>query len=74
MEPKVIFQRLVQRDMDDVLRCYTDEAGELVADRFFQTFLQIVERTARNWRSIVRSHRSFAASEFPGFRFTSYIG
>jgi plasmid stabilization system protein ParE len=43
-ERRVIFHRLVQRDMNDVLHYYTKEAGEIVADRFFQTFLQVVER------------------------------
>lgn len=43
-ERQVIFQRLVQRDVNDILRHYAEEAGEIVADRFFGTFLQIVEQ------------------------------
>lgn len=39
MEPTLVFQHLVQRDMDEVLRYYQSEAGDLVADRFFESFL-----------------------------------
>ena len=42
MERKLIFQSNVQRDMDDILRYYTAEAGEVVADRFFGMFLEVV--------------------------------
>lgn len=48
MQPKIIFQRLVQRDMDEILRHYAEEAGEIVATRFFQTFLKVVDKTLVN--------------------------
>jgi plasmid stabilization system protein ParE len=48
MERTLVFQRLVQRDMSEILRYYHDEAGEVVADRFYQTFLQVVDRALEN--------------------------
>jgi plasmid stabilization system protein ParE len=34
--------------MREILRYYQDEASGQVADRFFQTFIQLVERAAGN--------------------------
>jgi len=48
MERALIFQRLVQRDMNEILRYYLNEAGEVVADRFYQTFLQVADQALRN--------------------------
>ena len=48
MERRLVFQRLVQRDMNEILRYYQNEAGEEVADRFYQTFLLVVERALGN--------------------------
>ncbi len=48
MQPELVFQKFVQRDMDDILRYYADEAGEIVADRFFQTFLMVVDHALFN--------------------------
>lgn len=48
MDCRVIFHRLVQRDMDGILRYYRDEASESVADRFFDTFLSTVEKAVAN--------------------------
>ena len=46
--PQIIFQRLVQRDMREILRYYQEEASGQIADRFFQTFVRFVERAAGN--------------------------
>ncbi len=48
MERRLVFQRLVQRDMNEILGYYLSEAGEIVADRFYQTFLQVVNRALEN--------------------------
>lgn len=48
MERKLVFQRLVQRDMNEILRYYQNEVGEVVADRFYHTFLQVAERALGN--------------------------
>jgi plasmid stabilization system protein ParE len=48
MEPRVVFHRLVQRDMDGILRYCIEEAGKSVADRFFGTFLALVDKAAEN--------------------------
>jgi hypothetical protein len=34
--------------MYEILRYYQDEAGEVVADRFYQTFLQVADRALGN--------------------------
>ncbi len=67
MEPKVIFQRLVQRDMDDVLRYYSGEAGEVIADRFFQTFLQVVDHARLNPGHFHLVSPHLRRADIPGF-------
>lgn len=44
MEREIIFHRLVQRDMDAILRYYREEATSSVADPFFETFLHFAEK------------------------------
>ena len=46
MEARVIFHRLVQRDMDGILQYYRGEAGEGLASRFYAAFMAIVEQAA----------------------------
>jgi plasmid stabilization system protein ParE len=42
--PKVIFHRLIRKDLDGVLSYYERESGRALADRFFETFLEVVEK------------------------------
>ena len=44
MAASVIFHKLVQRDVNGVMRYYTDEADDALADRFYQAFLRTVDR------------------------------
>jgi plasmid stabilization system protein ParE len=67
MEPQVIFQRLVQRDMDDVIRYYREEAGDVVADRFFETFLQCVDRALHSPEFYHRVSPILRRTDIPGF-------
>lgn len=48
MQPSVIFHTRVQRDMDDILRFYRSEAGEGVANRFFDSFVRTVDKSLQN--------------------------
>jgi plasmid stabilization system protein ParE len=48
MKPRVVFHRLVQRDMDGILQYYKVEASESVADRFYLAFLSLVEQALEN--------------------------
>lgn len=48
MSASVIFHKLVQRDISAVLRYYSDEAGDPLADRFYDAFLLKVERALSN--------------------------
>lgn len=67
MADKVIFHRLVQRDMDAILRYYTVEAGESLASRFYQEFLSRVESTLRTPSAIIRCMKFSAAPRFLAF-------
>lgn len=44
MQREVIFHRLVQRDMNGIRRFYSEEANPDVADRFYERFLQLVDK------------------------------
>ena len=48
MASSVIFHKLVQRDVSGVLRYYSDEADEALADRFYDAFLHTVEQALSN--------------------------
>jgi len=67
MERKLVFQRLVQRDMNEILRYYMDEAGEVVADRFYQTFLQVVDRALVNPEHFHPVSDHLRLAPIPGF-------
>ena len=44
MASEVIFHRLVQRDMNGIRRFYSEEASPEVADRFYERFLEFVDK------------------------------
>lgn len=44
MAREVIFHRLVQRDMNGIRRFYSSEASPEVADRFYEQFLELVDK------------------------------
>ena len=67
MEHKLVFQRLVQRDMNEILRYYLDEAGEVVADRFYQSFLQVVDRALQNPEHFHPVSALLRRAPIPGF-------
>lgn len=67
MEPTLVFQHLVQRDMDEVLRYYQSEAGDLVADRFFEAFLEIVDRARRSPEHFHPVSGRLRRADIPGF-------
>lgn len=53
MPREVVFHRLVQKDMDDVRKYYSQEAGEKLADQFYFRFLEFVGRAAENPRRVI---------------------
>ncbi len=67
MDSLVVFHRLVQRDMDGILRFYTEEASELVAERFFQSFLRAVEKAATHPGSFHPVSAMHRRANIPGF-------
>ena len=67
MERSLIFQRLVQRDMNEILQYYLTEAGEAVADRFYQTFLQVANHALENPEHFHRVSATLRRAPLPGF-------
>jgi hypothetical protein len=55
MDPEVVFHRLVQRDMDDILDYYKQNAPSSVANRFFDQFISTVNQVAGILDTLPRS-------------------
>lgn len=67
MEPSAVFHRLVQRDMDSVLRYYREEASDAVADRFFGTFLDTLGKAVLNPKQFHPISGGLRRANIPGF-------
>lgn len=67
MESRVIFHRLVQRDMDEILKYYKDEASISVADRFFETFLLTVDHARSEPRGFHFANSIYRRANIPDF-------
>jgi plasmid stabilization system protein ParE len=67
MDAHVIFHRLIQRDMDGILRYYREEASDSVADRFFSGFLQTVDRALSNPKGFHFANPVYRRAAIPGF-------
>jgi plasmid stabilization system protein ParE len=67
MERRVVFHRLVQRDMDGILRYYREEASVSVADRFFETFLLFIGKAGENPMGFPPASDSLRRANLPGF-------
>jgi plasmid stabilization system protein ParE len=67
MESRVVFHRLVQRDMRGILNYYSEEAPALVADRFFSAFLEVVERALQNPKRYHPISPVLRRADIPGF-------
>ena len=50
MENRAFFNRLVQQDMNELCHYYREEAGETLADRFFDVALLVIEKATANPR------------------------
>ncbi len=48
MRSSLIFHPLIQRDLDGILKYYSDEVSDVVADQFFEAFLAIVNQAKEN--------------------------
>lgn len=53
--------------MDGVLSYYSEEASDSVANRFFQTFLQTVDRALDNPQGFHFSNPVYRRANIPGF-------
>ena len=67
MAGRVIFHRLVQRDMDGILRYYREEASDSVAERFFDTFLQTVDLAVSNPKGFHFANPVYRRADLTGF-------
>ena len=47
---KVIFHRIVQKDMEGICRHYLEESGSKLADRFYNAFMETVNQALANPR------------------------
>lgn len=67
MAVSVIFHRLVQRDMSGILNYYTEEAPASVGDRFFQSFLEVVDKAVHNPKIFHPISAALRRADIPGF-------
>jgi len=67
MDSRVIFHRLVQRDMDGILRYYREEAAISVADRFFETFLHVIDSALTSPKRFHPITSALRRANIPGF-------
>jgi plasmid stabilization system protein ParE len=67
MMPKVVFHRLVQRDMSGVMTYYTEEAAVSVGDRFFRSFLEVVDMALHRPKSFHTISPVLRRANVPGF-------
>lgn len=64
----VIYHPSVRRDLTGILRYYGDEGGEVLADRFFDTFMTAVEAAeAHPARFHPVADSMFRRAQVPGF-------
>jgi toxin ParE1/3/4 len=64
---KVVYHKLVQKDLDDAWRYYED-ASEGLGDRFFDEFLAVmatIQRNPRHWPPTDKGRRVAQFSRFP---------
>ncbi|MFT3992196.1 MAG: type II toxin-antitoxin system RelE/ParE family toxin [Luteolibacter sp.] len=66
-EPRVIFHPLVQKDLERVLKYYSDEVGLNLADRFFTLFLQVVNQAVLNPHYFHPVNATQRRANLPGF-------
>lgn len=66
---RLIFHRLIQRDMDGILRYYREEASDSVADRFFDTFIATAAHATANPHYFHFDHQSsrYRRASIPNF-------
>lgn len=67
MDSRILFHRLVQRDMDGILRYYRAEASDSVADRFFSAFLETVDRALSNPQGFHFANPVYRRANIPRF-------
>lgn len=67
MDSRIIFHRLVRRDMDGILTYYEQEAGSSVADRFFDAFLATIAKAQRDPHLFHLLSGNYRRANVPGF-------
>ena len=67
MASEVIFHRLVQRDMDGIRKFYSEEASLEVADRFYERFLEFVDKALEAPSAFHRVHGTLRRVNIKGF-------
>jgi plasmid stabilization system protein ParE len=65
--PKIIFHRLIRKDLDGVLSYYERESGPELADRFFETFVEVAEKASKDPRHFHWVAGVLRRANLPGF-------
>ena len=67
MAAKVVFHRSVRKDMSGILSYYTEEAPASVGDRFFLTFLEVVDKALQHPKLFHLISPVLRRADIPGF-------
>jgi len=63
----VIFHPLIQRDLNGILHYYLDEAGPKVADRFFETLIDLTKQAVIEPKRFHPFSSILRRANIPGF-------
>ena len=65
--PKIIFHRLIRKDLEGVLSYYERESGSELATRFFETFVEVAQKALRDPRYFHLAEGVLRRANLPGF-------
>lgn len=65
--PKIIFHRLIRKDLEGVLSYYERESGPELATRFFETFVDVAEKALNDPRRFHLAEGVLRRANLPGF-------
>ncbi len=73
MKEYVIFHRLVQRDVTGILRYYTEEAGDHLANRFHAAFMKTVDKALDSPRHFHPLNEFIRRASIPGSPYHFFV-
>jgi toxin ParE1/3/4 len=63
----IIFHRLIQKDLNSIVRYYNDESGIALADRFYDTFIFSAKKTLEHPERCHSIHSYYRRARVEGF-------